>query len=125
MERHGYMMIKEVAAKYNVSRAKLHRLVRLGKLQTAKDPRDERITLLREDEVDALFRFPEGEATHMVDRGEVGESYGRVTAELAARMDEVRARIARGGSLSRDSVDIIREERERRISAIDDSDREA
>ena len=119
------MMIKEVAAKYNVSRAKLHRLVRLGKLQTAKDPRDDRITLLREDEVDALLRFPRGEAADMFNRDRAGESYGRVTGELAARMDEVRARIAQSGSLRGDSVEIIREERERRVSEIDGSGPEA
>ena len=113
------MMIKEVAAKYSVSRAKLHRLVRLGRLQAAKDPRDERVTLLREDEVDALFRFPREETADMVNGDEIGEDYGRVTAELAARMDAARTRVATGGGLRGDSVEMIREERDKRARGIE------
>ena len=112
-------MIKEVAAKYSVSRAKLHRLVRLGRLHAAKDPRDERVTLLREEEVDALFRFPREETADMVDRSETGKGYGRVTAELAARMDAARTRVATGGGLRVDSVEMIREERDRRAREIE------
>ena len=115
-------MIKEAAVQYNVSRAKLHRLVQLGRLRATKDPRDERVTLLRSEDVAALFKFPQQEADDMVYRSEADdntESYGKVTAELAARMDDVRIRVAQDGRLSGDSVDIIREERDRRASEID------
>ena len=116
------MMIKEAATVYRVSRAKLHRLVQTGRLRTSKDPRDERVTLLRTEDVDALFRFPQDEASEMVYTtgiGDSAESCGRVTAELAARMDAVRVRVARDGRVSGDSVDIIREERDRRAREID------
>ena len=36
-KRPGYLMIKEAAARYDVSRAKLHRLIGLGRLHTVKD----------------------------------------------------------------------------------------
>ena len=122
MKRPGYMMIKEAAVQYGVSRAKLHRLVRLGRLRTTKDPRDERVTLLRTEDVEALFKFPQQEADEMVYKTEAddnAESHGKMTAELAARMDAVRIRIAQDRRLSGDSVDIIREERERRSHEID------
>ena len=115
-------MIKEAAVRYSVSRGKLHRLVQLGRLRTTKDPLDERVTLLRTEDVEALFKFPQQEADDMVYRtgaGDNAESYGKVTAELAARMDAVRIRVAKGGRLSGDSVDIIREERDRRAREID------
>lgn len=119
------MMMKDAAAQYSVSRAKLHRLVRLGRLRTTKDPLDERVTLLRIEDVEALFKFPQQEADDVVYRtaatgtGNNAESYGKVTADLAARMDAVRTRVAEGGRLSGDSVDIIREERDRRVLEVD------
>ena len=117
MKRPGYMMIKEAAARYEVSRAKLHRLVRLGRLRTSKDRRDERITLLRTDDLEELFRFPLGEDEDMEYGTEDTNSTrgaGRLTAEACASMDALRMRIAGGRKLAKDSVDIIREERERR-----------
>ena len=119
------MMMKDAAAQYSVSRAKLHRLVRLGRLRTTKDPLDERVTLLRIEDVEALFKFPQQEADDVVYRtaatgtGNNAESYGKVTADLAARMDAVRTRVAEGGRLSGDSVDIVREERDRRVLEVD------
>ena len=122
MKRPGYMMIKEAAVQYNVSRAKLHRLVQLGRLRATKDPLDERVTLLRSEDVEALFKFPQQEGYDVVYRtrsDENGESDGKMTAELAARMDAVRIRVAKGGRMGGDSVDIIREERDRRAREID------
>jgi hypothetical protein len=119
------MMIKEAAVRYDVSRAKLHRLVKLGRLRTTKDPLDERVTLLRSEDVEALFKFPQQEADDVVYRtaatgaSDSVEGHGKVTADLAARMDAVRIRVAEGGRLSGDSVDIIREERDRRVLEID------
>ena len=37
---------------------KLHRLVSLGCLHSSKDPRDERVTLLRLEELESFFMFP-------------------------------------------------------------------
>ena len=116
------MMIKEAAVQYGVSRAKLHRLVRLGRLRTTKDPLDERVTLLRSEDVEALFKFPQQEGDDVVystGAGDSVENYGKVTADLAARMDAVRIRVAEGGRLSGDSVDIIRQERDRRVLEVD------
>ena len=57
-KRPGYMSINEAAAFYGVSRAKLHRLIRFGQLSTQKDPLDNRVTLLIDAELKAIFQFP-------------------------------------------------------------------
>jgi hypothetical protein len=125
MKRAGYIMMKDAAVQYSVSRAKLHRLVRLGRLRTTKDPLDERVTLLRTEDVEALFKFPQQETDDVVYRtaatgaSDSVEGHGKVTADLAARMDAVRVRVAEGGRLSGDSVDIIRQERDRRVLEVD------
>jgi hypothetical protein len=127
VKRPGYMMIKEAAVRYGGSRAKLHRLVQVGRLRTAKDPRDERITLLETEDVEALFRFPGEEVAEMrYGTGSTGgAAAGRLTAELAARMDAVRTRVARGRRFT-DSVNIIREEREKRTRQIEqEADRQS
>ena len=117
MERPGYMMIKEAAVHYGVSRAKLHRLIQLGRLRTTKDPRDERATLLRTEDVEAIFRFPAEEAEEMVYKTEVAkweEPTGRITKDWCDRVDAFRMRISRGRRLPQDSAEIIRGEREKR-----------
>ena len=124
MKRPGYMMIKEAAARYSVSRAKLHRMIQLGRLQTSKDPRDERVTLLRAEDLEALFRFPReeaGEMTYQTGAAGAKEPEGGLTPELMARMDALRTRAFRGQKLARDSADIIREEREKRSRQIDEA----
>ncbi len=121
MERTGYLMIKEAAALYNVSRGKLHRLVKQGRVRTASDPRDERATLLHIEDLDHLFEFSE-EAAQEMKYHKVGsriEGTGRLTQELADQMDELRKRISGGKRLSVDSVDVIREEREERSRHLD------
>ena len=122
MDRPGYMMIKEAAAQYRVSRAKIHRLIQVGRLPTTKDPRDERVTLLKTEDLEALFRFPEEEVEEMGSEAARTEEIagGRLTAELAARMDAVRKSVARGRKFS-DSVEIIREEREKRARQVDEA----
>jgi hypothetical protein len=90
-KRPGYLMIKEAAARYDVSRAKLHRLIGLGRLRTVKDPRDERVTLLRTEELEKLFRFGREEETPMeYGTATTHEEHvpGRLTAELRAKMDD-------------------------------------
>ena len=119
MRRFGYMMIKEAAVKYGVSRAKLHRLVKTGRLQTVKDPLDERASLLREEDLEALFRFPGEEGPETAPRDETGATNGIVTAEMAARMDAARARTAEGRGSRADSVQMVREERERRARGLE------
>ena len=106
------MMIKEAATAYRVSRAKLHRLVKQGRLEATVDPRDERVKLLRKEELDSLF-LTDIEGGNEV-RYYTEEPVGRITAEMAARMDAIRERIAARGIKVRDSAEIIREEREKR-----------
>ena len=116
--RPGYLTIKEAAVRYEVSRAKLHRLVRAGRVETEKDPRDERATLLRLEDLEEIFRFPLDEPGTTGAKTTTGApmdadrySRGRLTAEGRARIDAVRARVARGGRVVEDSVEIIREAR--------------
>ena len=116
-KRPGYLMIKEAAARYDVSRAKLHRLIGLGRLHAVKDPRDERVTLLQTEELEEVFRFRPEEASPMEYR--TGTTYeehvtGRLTAEMRDKMDDLRWRISKGRKAPSDSVDLIREEREKR-----------
>ena len=116
-DRKGFLSVKEASVHYEVSRAKLHRLIQLGSLRTERDPRDERVTLLRADELEALFRFPSEEVEEMgynTRTTDVGKAAGRLTAELRARVDALRTRVAGGRTLASDSAAIIREERERR-----------
>ena len=112
LKRDGFMMIKEAAATYSVSRAKIHRLISRGRLTAVEDPRDERVKLLRREELDTLFQL------HAEEGNEVGydteQAIGRITPEIAARMDAVRERIAASGIRLPDSTGIIREERDKR-----------
>jgi hypothetical protein len=117
------MYIREAAVRYGVSRAKLHRLVQLGRLATKRDPRDERVTLLRTEQLETLFRFPSKEAEDMryrtgAETENVAEAYGRLTPELRTRIDVLRERISGGRRLPGDSADIIREEREKRSQQV-------
>ncbi len=122
MERRGYLIIKEAAVRYNTSRGKLHRLVKQGKVRTAKDPRDERATLLRTDDLDEFFEFPKD----LSDEVKMAKTWvpsriegtGRITREAADQMDALRMRISGGKRSSVDSVDVIREEREKRSKHI-------
>ena len=121
------MMIREAAARYEVSRAKLHRLISLGRLSTEKDPRDERATLVNIDDLEALFRFPvqrpvETEVrTYAEMDKESGTGAGLLTADMRARVDELRSRISGGRVFADDSADIIREEREKRSRELDEA----
>ena len=112
MERDGFMMIKEAAATYSVSRAKIHRLIKHGRLTAIEDPRDERVKLLRKEELDALFQLYTEEANEV--RYDTAQAIGRITPEVAAGMDAVRERIAASGVRLPDSTGIIREERDKR-----------
>ena len=124
-------MIKEAAAQYRVSRAKLHRLIQAGRLKATTDPRDERVALLRTDELKRLFSLPlEEEESEMGYRTDAREyRAGNLTAELCARMDTLRGSVFKRQELKDDSTEIIREERQRRarqlFGAADDADDES
>ena len=113
--RQRFLSIKEAAVQYEVSRAKVHRLIRAGHLRVRKDPRDQRVTLLRQDELDTLFVLPEDTAgddmNYQATRTTTTEAAGRLTAGMRARVDALRGRAAARGV---DSTTIIREERDRR-----------
>lgn len=121
MERHGYLIIKEAAVRYNTSRGKLHRLVKQGKVRTAKDPLDERATLLRTDDLDKVFEFPQKGAEEMTynTRQPTSIVATGLTRELADQMDALRMRINGGKRSPVDSTDIIREERDKRSRHLD------
>ena len=114
-------MIKEAAATYGVSRAKIHRLIKQGRIEATGDPRDERVKLLRKEELDSLF-LTDTEGGRKVRYETVADREqpdGRITPEMAARMDAVRERVfRRHGTLFPDSAEIIREEREKRSQQV-------
>ena len=117
----GFLSIKEAAVQYAVSRAKVHRLIRSGQLQARKDPRDRRVTLLRQHELDRLFYIPE-DTTRDDMKNETTETTGRLTSEMRARADALRGRMAaRGTARAVDSTAIIRAERERRGAELGDA----
>ena len=120
MRRPGYMIIKEAAVRYGVSRTKLHRLVKQGRLRTSKDPRDERVTLLSTEDVESALGFSGEEGNDMAYIDST-ENAGRLTPELLARMEALRERITARGEFSQDSVEIIREEREKRSRQVYDA----
>ena len=117
----GFLTINEAAVQYSVSRAKVHRLIRAGELNAREDPRDRRVTLLPQDELDRLFDISQhmtrGDMTY-----ETTNTTGRLTAEMRARVDAVRGRMAaRGVDRVTDSAAIIRAERERRTAELGDA----
>ena len=127
--RPGYMTVREAAAQYQVSRAKLHRLIRLGQLQIEKDPRDERATLLRTGELETLFRFPREKKMERYSAAstEVGADVHRagvLTAAWRARIDALRSSASGGRRFADDSVDILREVRARSDEGLLGSDAE-
>ena len=95
--RHGYMSVNEAAVFYGVSRAKLHRLIRFGRLTTEKDPRDHRVTLLISNELEAIFQFP---ANNILDTKKLPSDLadsenisGILTPTLRAEIDSLRKRL--------------------------------
>ena len=110
----SYLNIKEAAAQYEVSRAKLHRMIRDGRLAAIKDSHDERATLVKIDDLDEMFRLPAEGTMYREISSVVNASVSVLTAERAARMDELRDRIARRVGLVEDSVEVLRREREHR-----------
>ena len=115
----GFLSIKEAAVQYDVSRAKVHRLIRAGQLRARKDPRDRRVTLLLQDELDRLFDIAEHTTRDDMNYETTGivttKTTGRLTSGMRARVDALRGRMAaRGTARAFDSTAIIRAERERR-----------
>lgn len=117
----GFLSIKEAAVQYAVSRAKVHRHIRAGQLRARKDPRDRRVTLLLQDELDRLFDIPE-DTTRDNMNYETTKTAGRLTSEMRARVDALRGRMAARGTAGMvDSAAIIRAERERRTVELGDA----
>ena len=110
----SYLNIKEASAQYEVSRAKLHRMIRDGRLAAIKDSHDERATLVKINDLDEMFRLPAEGTMYRGISSVVNAGVGVLTAERAARMDELRDRIARRVGLVEDSVEVLRREREHR-----------
>lgn len=122
----GFLTIKEAAVQYEVSRAKVHRLIRAGRLHAREDPRDRRVTLLRQDDLDRLFDISENatrdDMTYETMRTVTTMSTGRLTSEMRARVDALRGRMAeRGTARAIDSAAIIRAERDRRSAELGDA----
>ena len=125
MGRAGYMNIKEAAARYEVSRSKLHRLIQLGRLRITGDPRDERVTMLRIEDLETQFRFPIEEIVetrYQTRKVEAPMPVGRITEEWCNRADTLRMRISGGRRLPGDSAEIIRQERESRDRAVNQAE---
>jgi hypothetical protein len=91
-----------------------------GRLRTAKDPRDERVTLLSTEDVESVLGFSDGEGNDMAYTDNT-ETAGRLTPELLARITALREQVAARGKLPQDSADIIREEREKRSRQVYDA----
>ena len=108
-----YLSIKEASVAYEVSRTKIHRLVKSGAVRSSRDPRDDRITLVSVDDLESRFR-----GDTVMDMNSWGAFAGLATADRLNRMNAIRA----GGStagVGSDSTDILRAQREARSRELD------
>ena len=116
--RQNYVNIREASVRYEISRAKLHRMIRMGRLAPIKDSRDERATLLRIEDLEHIFRFPRETVVDAQQRSVAAASvipaHGVLTSQKRARIDALRYRIAGVGRRFDDSVDLVREQRGQR-----------
>lgn len=108
-----YRSIKEAAVAYQVSRTKIHRLVKSGVVRATKDPRDERVTLVNIDDLDTRFL---GENT--MEMMSMANVVGIATMEKLNTMTAIRERSAAYGIRS-DSTEILRQERDTRSRELD------
>ena len=108
-----YRSIKEAAVAYQVSRTKIHRLVKSGVVRATKDPRDERVTLVNLDDLDT--RFLGENAMEMMSMANV---VGIATVEKLNTMTAIRERSAAYGIRS-DSTEMLRQERDMRSRELD------
>ena len=121
-----YLNIRDAAFKYEVSRSKLHRLVRSGQLRVQTDPHDGRASLLNTAELETFFSPPEGAVSHKGDGSLESVTHqaniGYLSAEARARIDALRVRANEGRQLIVSSEDIIKKARASRTQeAPDDS----
>ena len=118
----GFLTINEAAVQYDVSRGKVHRLIRAGELRAREDPRDRRVTLLMQHELDRLFDLPEDttrdDVSYETMERATTTTAGRLTAGMRARVDELRGRVDARGF---DSAAVIREQRDRRSADLGDA----
>ena len=122
-QKKKYLNIREASVLYDISRAKLHRLIRSGRLRTETDPRDERATLLSAEELEALFqirREDDMDTSKYATSGGFGMNYGagRLTGDARVRVDALRMRVSGGKRVVGDSVDILREARDERSAQL-------
>ena len=122
-QKKKYLNIREASVLYDISRAKLHRLIRSGRLRTETDPRDERATLLSAEELEALFqirREDDMDTSKYAKSGGFGMNYGagRLTGDARVRVDALRMRVSGGKRVVGDSVDILREARDERSAQL-------
>lgn len=108
-----YLSIKEASVAYEVSRTKIHRLVKSGAVRSSSDPRDDRITLVSVDDLDSRFH---GET--VMDMNNAAILMGVATADRLSRMNAIRASGVATG-VGSDSTEILRAEREGRSSELD------
>lgn len=108
-----YGSIKEAAVAYQVSRTKIHRLVKSGVVRATKDPRDERVTLVNFNDLDT--RFLGENAMEMMSMANI---VGIATVEKLNTMTAIRERSAAPG-LCGDSTEILRRERYTRSRELD------
>ena len=107
-----YLSIKEAAVAYRVSRTKIHRLVKSGAVRSSRDPRDDRITLVRVDDLDSRFR-----GDTVMDINSAAYS-GIATADRLNRMNAIRASGGVAG-VGSDSTEILRAQRDARSRELD------
>jgi hypothetical protein len=107
-----FLNIRDAALKYDVSRSKLHRLVRSGQLHVQTDPRDGRASLLNSAELEALFSVPRETRVNTDATVKYKAGKGYLTTEARARIDALRLRATGGKRLAVGSADIIREARD-------------
>ena len=119
-----YLNIRDAALKYEVSRSKLHRLVRSGQLRVQTDPRDGRASLLNSAELEAFFSTSEGaDSNQRADALEATKhqtNNGYLTAEARSRIDALRIRATGGQRLSENSADFIQVARDSRSQIASD-----
>ena len=108
IESTKYLSIREASVAYEVSRTKIHRLVRNGVVRAAKDPRDDRVTLVNIEDLDTRFH---GE--NVMEIRDTANVVGIATASKLDRMNGIRERSAVYG-VGSDSTEILREQREAR-----------
>jgi hypothetical protein len=113
VDSNKYLSIREASVAYQVSRTKIHRLVKNGVIRAANDPRDDRITLVSIEDLDTRFH---GE--NVMEIGSTASVVGIATTNKLDRMNAIRETTTTYG-VGSDSTEMLREEREIRSGELD------